>query len=474
MKGKKMTKLFMDEDFLLETETSKKLYHDYAAQMPIYDYHCHLPPEQIAEDKTFDNLTQIWLYNDHYKWRAMRANGVDEKYCTGDASDQEKFRQWAWTVPYTIRNPLYHWTHLELKRYFGIEGKLLNSQTGEDIYQECSEKLKTPEFSVRNLMRKMKVKIACTTNDPLEDLASHKALAEDGFEIKVLPTFRPDKAINALNRKNYNDYLDRLSQTADIDIKDYASLVQALKQRIEYFHSCGCRISDYGLDIVYTGEFRDKDIRKIFSNIRSNKKVDLADVKKLELALMIECGRIYAEKDWTQQIHLGAMRNTNTRMFEKLGSDIGFDTISDLEVGRPLAFLFNKLDQTGQLPRTIIYNLNPRDNELMAAMTGNFMDGKTPGKIQFGSGWWFLDQKKGMEDQMNALSALGLLSRFIGMLTDSRSFLSYPRHEYFRRILCNLLGLDIESGQIPNDLDLVGGIVRDICYNNAKNYFNIS
>ncbi|MCK4422610.1 MAG: glucuronate isomerase [Candidatus Omnitrophica bacterium] len=468
-----MPRHFMDEDFLLETETSKKLYHDHAAQMPIYDYHCHLPTEQIAEDKTFDNLTQIWLYGDHYKWRAMRANGVDEKFCTGDASDQEKFRQWARTVPYTIRNPLYHWTHLELKRYFGIEGRLLNPQTGEEIYQECSEKLKTPEFSVKNLMRKMKVKIACTTNDPLEDLASHKALAEDGFEIKVLPTFRPDKAISALNSKAYNDYLDRLSQTADIDIKDYASLVQALKQRIEYFHSRGCRISDYGIDIVYTGEFRDKDIEKIFSNIRSNKEVDFADVKKLELALMIACGRIYAEKDWTQQIHLGTMRDTNTRMFEKLGSDTGFDTISDLEVGRPLAFLFDKLDQTGQLPRTIIYNLNPRDNELMAAMTGNFMDGKTPGKIQFGSGWWFLDQKKGMEDQMNALSALGLLSRFIGMLTDSRSFLSYPRHEYFRRILCNLLGRDIENGQIPNDLGLVGGIVKDICYNNAKNYFNI-
>ncbi|MCK4248768.1 MAG: glucuronate isomerase [Candidatus Omnitrophica bacterium] len=468
-----MPRHFMDEDFLLETETSKKLYHDHAAQMPIYDYHCHLPTEQIAEDKTFDNLTQIWLYGDHYKWRAMRANGVDEKFCTGDASDQEKFRQWARTVPYTIRNPLYHWTHLELKRYFGIEGRLLNPQTGEEIYQECSEKLKTPEFSVKNLMRKMKVKIACTTNDPLEDLASHKALAEDGFEIKVLPTFRPDKAISALNSKAYNDYLDRLSQTADIDIKDYASLVQALKQRIEYFHSCGCRISDYGIDIVYTGEFRDKDIEKIFSDIRSNKEVDFADVKKLELALMIACGRIYAEKDWTQQIHLGTMRDTNTRMFEKLGSDTGFDTISDLEVGRPLAFLFDKLDQTGQLPRTIIYNLNPRDNELMAAMTGNFMDGKTPGKIQFGSGWWFLDQKKGMEDQMNALSALGLLSRFIGMLTDSRSFLSYPRHEYFRRILCNLLGRDIENGQIPNDLGLVGGVVKDICYNNAKNYFNI-
>lgn len=468
-----MKKAFLTEDFLLETETALELYHQHAENMPIYDYHSHLPVADIAEDKIFQSLTQIWLYGDHYKWRAMRANGVDERYCTGDAADEEKFQKWTETVPYTIRNPLYHWIHLELKRYFGIEKKLLSAETAKEIYQSCSEMLRTPQYSTRNLLRKMKVKVLCTTDDPIDDLRHHKKIREDEFKIRILPTFRPDKAMTAEDPSAYNSYIDKLSEAAGVDINSYGTLVEAVKKRHDYFHQMGCRLSDHGLETAYTEEFTESEVSAIFDKVRGGQSIDNSELLKLKSALMLEFGRMNNRKGWVQQFHLGALRNTNTRLFRVAGPDAGFDSMGDFEIARPLAGYMDRLDEHNELTKTIIYNLNPRDNELIATMAGNFQDGSFPGKIQYGPGWWFLDQKDGMEKQLNALSNMGLLSRFVGMVTDSRSFLSFPRHEYFRRILCNLLGRDVENGEIPYDMDLLGGIVENICFNNARHYFDI-
>ena len=465
-------KPFMTEDFLLQTETARKLYHEYAAGMPIFDYHCHLPPAQIAEDKRFENLTQIWLCGDHYKWRAMRTNGIPERYCTGDASDWEKFQKWAQTVPYTLRNPLYHWTHLELQRYFGIS-KLLSPDTAKDIYDKCSEMLCLPEFSVRGLLRKMNVKIVCTTDDPVDSLEHHKKIKSDGFEIKILPTWRPDKGMAVENDAVFNQWVDALEKSSDIEAKNYKTYIDAIRSRHDFFHSVGCRISDHGIETAYAQDYTESEIAAIFDKLRSGRAATKDEALKFRSAMMIEFALMDYEKGWAQQFHFGALRNNNTRFMKTLGADTGFDSIGDFEIARPLAKFLDRLDVNNKLPKTILYNLNPRDNELIATMVGNFQDGSVPGKLQFGSGWWFLDQKDGTEKQLNALSNLGLLSRFIGMLTDSRCFLSYPRHEYFRRILCNVLGNDVENGELPGDMKLLGTMVEDICFNNAMNYFCI-
>jgi glucuronate isomerase len=464
-------KNFMDENFLLQTETAQKLYHNYAAKMPIFDYHCHIPPQEIAEDKQFENLTQIWLYGDHYKWRAMRTNGIDEHFCTGDASDWEKFEKWAETVPYTLRNPLYHWTHLELKRFFGI-GKLLNPDTAKEIWDTCNAKLQTPEYSVRNIIRMANVHTICTTDDPVDSLEYHRQIKESDFEVSVLPAWRPDKAMAVENTDAYNQYIDKLEEVSGVEINTYENLLEALEKRHQFFHENGCRLSDHGLETAYAEDYTEREIIDIFSKVRYGADLAQNEIIKFKSCMLYELGIMDHSRGWTQQFHLGALRNNNTRFFNQLGSDIGFDSIGDFEIARPLSKFLDRLDQSDQLAKTILYNLNPRDNELIGTMTGNFQDGSVPGKIQFGSGWWFLDQKQGMEEQMNALSNLGLLSRFVGMLTDSRSFLSYTRHEYFRRTLCNLIGTDVENGEIPNDMNMLGQMVEDICFNNASNYFN--
>ncbi|MHC4104486.1 MAG: glucuronate isomerase [Planctomycetota bacterium] len=465
---------FITEDFLLETKTAKTLYHEHAEKMPIYDYHCHLPANQIATDHRFGNLTQIWLYGDHYKWRAMRGNGIAEKYITGDASDYQKFEKWAQTVPYTLRNPLYHWTHLELKRYFDIGDKLLNPDTAKKIYERCNEMLRTPEFSCRNLIQKANVKLLCTTEDPLDSLEHHKRIRNDYFEIAVHTAFRPDKAMAVENLSALNAWIDKLECLCDIEIIDYHSYIEAIRQRHYYFHENGCRLSDHGLETVYAEDYTESEIKKTFDIIRTGKTLDDLERLKFKSAMMVEFALMDYEAGWVQQLHLGALRNNNTRMLKSLGQDTGFDSIGDFEIARPLAKFLDSLDKNNELPKTILYNLNPKDNELIATMVGNFQDGSSAGKIQYGSAWWFLDQKDGMEKQINVLSNMGLLSRFVGMLTDSRSFLSYPRHEYFRRILCNMLGNDVEAGLLPDDLDLLGKMVEDISFNNAKNYFSMA
>lgn len=461
----------MSEDFLLKSDSARVLYHEHAAKMPIYDYHCHLIPEQIAEDKQFENLTQAWLYGDHYKWRAMRSNGVDERFCTGDASDYEKFEKWAETVSYCIRNPLFHWTHLELKQPFGITGKVLGPDTAKEIYEQCSGMLNSPEFSARNIMRKMNVKVACTTDDPLDSLEHHKKIADDGFDVKVYPTWRPDKAMAADNVAALNEWIDRLCELTGIEIKDFAGYMEAIYTRHDFFHEAGCRMSDHGLETAYAADYTQGEVEKIFVKIRKGKGLNDVEVDKFRSAMIYELGVMDHSKGWVQQFHFGAIRNNSTRLFKSLGPDTGFDSIGDAPIAGPLSKMLDRLDFENKLAKTILYNLNPRDNELMAAMIGNFQDGSVPGKMQYGSGWWFLDQKDGMIKQMNALSCLGLLSRFVGMLTDSRSFLSYPRHDYFRRILCNLIGEDVENGELPGDMKLLGQVVENICFNNAKEYF---
>ncbi|MFA5240328.1 MAG: glucuronate isomerase [Phycisphaerae bacterium] len=467
-----MASEFIHKDFLLQTDTARHLYHQYAEKMPIYDYHCHLPVQQIAEDTRFENMTQIWLYGDHYKWRAMRTNGVDERFCTGSASDWEKFQAWAQTVPHCIRNPLYHWTAMELKRPFGIT-KLLAPDTAREIYDKCSELLQSPGFTARGIMRQMNVKIVCTTDDPIDDLRHHKKIAADGFEVKVYPAWRPDKGMAAENTKALNDWLEKLQAAANVDVKDFTSYIEAIRKRHDFFHANNCRLSDRGIETAYAADYTDSEIEKIFEKIRKNKSLDNQEILKFKSAMLYEFGLMDAEKGWVQQLHMGALRNNNTRLFNSLGPDTGFDSIGDFEIGKPLVKLLDRLDSQNKLAKTILYNLNPRDNELLATIIGCYQDGSVPGKMQLGSGWWFLDQKDGMEKQMTALSSLGLLSRFVGMLTDSRSFLSYPRHEYFRRILCNLLGNDVEAELIPKDLKLLGQMVENISYNNAKNYFGM-
>ena len=466
-------KEFMGDDFLLQTGTAKKLYIEHAAQMPIFDYHCHLPPQQVADDVQFENITQAWLYGDHYKWRAMRTNGIDEKFITGDASDREKFQQWAATVPYALRNPLYHWTHLELKRYFGID-ELLNSDTADAIYDKSSELISSPEFSTRNMMRKMNVKAVCTTDDPLDSLEHHQKIAADGFEIKVLPTWRPDKAMAAENTVALNAYINKLAKITDMDISTFSGYDNALRKRHDYFHENGCRLSDHGLKAAVADFSASKnEMEAIFSMIRNEQELSTKEIAQFQSAMMLNFALMNWQKGWVQQLHLGPMRNNSTRMFDQVGPDTGFDSIGDYMTAEPLSRFLDALDKTDRLAKTIVYNLNPRDNEVLATMIGNFQGGGIPGKMQFGSGWWFLDQKDGMEKQIEALSNLGLLSRFVGMLTDSRSFLSYPRHEYFRRILCNLIGDDVEGGLLPNDISLLGGMVENICFKNAENYFPI-
>ncbi|MCW5516179.1 glucuronate isomerase [Muriicola sp. Z0-33] len=466
--GKKST--FIHDDFLLNNKYAKTLYHDHAANMPIIDYHNHLPPEEIAENKIFNNITEIWINGDHYKWRAMRTLGIDEKYITGNASDFEKFQKWAHTVPHTMRNPLYHWTHLELKRYFGISDAL-NTQSAEAIYRETSEKLNSPEFSCQNLLTKMNVEVLCTTEDPTDTLEHHRKIAKSNFKTKVGTAFRPDKAI-FIGAASYNDYLDKLEDVTGITISSYNDLCEALRNRIIFFNENGCSLSDHGLEHLYAEDFTASEIKSIFKRKRSNQKISTVEVAKFQSAMLLFLSETYHEFSWVQQYHLGALRNNNSRMHQLLGPDTGWDSIGDFSQARKLSTFLNKLDSKNVLPKTIIYNLNPADNEVMAAMIGNFNDGSIKGKVQFGSAWWFLDQKDGMTQQLNALSNIGLISCFIGMLTDSRSFLSYPRHEYFRRILCNLFGTDIENGELPDDMDWIGQIIEDICYYNAKDYFN--
>jgi glucuronate isomerase len=464
-------KKFLDENFLLTNATAETLYHQFAKDMPVIDYHCHLPPDQIAEDKNFANLTQVWLYGDHYKWRAMRANGIPEEYITGNRSDWEKFEKWAETVPYTLRNPLYHWTHLELQRYFDIYD-ILSPATARKIYDECTAKLQTPEYSVRNLLRKMNVLTVATTDDPTDDLSYHQQIKADGFEVKILPAFRPDKAMNADNPYALNIYISKLEEVAGTDIHTYEDYLAALKGRHDYFAANGCVLSDHGLEQLYAEKYTHEEVAEIFLKIRSGLSLGKKEVLKFKSAMLFEFAIWDYEKNWVQQFHIGALRDNNSRMLQTLGPDTGLDSIGDFAQGKALSAFLNRLDSKNQLAKTIIYNLNPADNELIATMIGNFNDGTVAGKIQYGSAWWFLDQKEGMIRQINALSNMGLLSRFVGMLTDSRSFLSFPRHEYFRRILCNLLGEDIENGELPDDLAWVGKIVQDICYNNAKSYFN--
>lgn len=464
-------KSFLDKDFLLNTDTAKRLYHEYAAGLPIIDYHSHLPPDQIADDINFENITCVWLNGDHYKWRAMRANGVNEDYITGGKTDQEKFEQWATTVPYTLRNPLYHWTHLELQRYFNITD-LLSPATAQNIYADCVKKLQSPDYSVRNLIKNKNVEVICTTDDPLDDLAHHQKIKADGFEVKVLPTFRPDKAMNADDLFSLNLYIDKLQVITNSSIETLAAYLRALKGRHDYFAANGCKLSDHGLEQVYAVDYTDSEVAGIFLKIRGQQILSADEILKFKSAMLYHFALWHHEKGWVMQLHLGALRNNNTRGLTELGPDTGWDSIGDFSQGQGLSKFLNKLDTTNQLPKTILYNLNPADNELFAAMTGNFNDGSVAGKVQFGSAWWFLDQKDGMTKQLNALSNIGLLSRMVGMLTDSRSFLSFPRHEYFRRLVCNLFGDDIENGELPNDLAWTGKIIQDICYYNAKNYFN--
>lgn len=461
----------MGENFLLQTETAQKLYHEHAAKMPIFDYHCHINPKDIAEDRRFNTITEIWLYGDHYKWRAMRTNGVDEKYCTGDATDWEKFEKWAETVPHTLRNPLFHWTHLELKKFFGIN-EVLGPKNARAIYDACNEKLQTPEYSCRNIIRMANVNTICTTDDPIDNLQYHQKIKADGFEVAVLPAWRPDKAMMVEDPAFFNDYINKLADAAGMWIVTFADLIAALDKRHRYFHENGCRLSDHGLDTAFAEDYTAVEIQAIFTKIRSGKKLTNEEILKFKSCMLFEFGVMDHSRGWTQQLHIGALRNNNTRLFNKLGPDTGFDSIGDKPVAEPLAKLLNRLDAEDKLSKTILYNLNPADNELYATMIGNFQDGSVPGKMQYGSGWWFLDQKDGMEKQISALSNLGLLSRFVGMLTDSRSFLSYTRHEYFRRTLCNILGRDVENGEIPADMELLGSMVENICFNNAKNYFN--
>ncbi len=463
-------KPFLNEDFLLQTPTASRLYHEYAKDMPIIDYHNHLPPDQIAQNKNFENLTQIWLYGDHYKWRGMRANGVDESYCTGNKPDYEKFEKWAETVPYTMRNPLYHWTHLELQRCFGIN-EILNPASAKRIYEDCSAKIITPEYSVRSLMTKMKVEVVCTTDDPMDSLEHHQAIQQEGtFQTKVLPTFRPDKFI-LIENPNFKDFVQKLGSIVNLDINSFSELLNALRQRADFFASLGCRLADHGLEQIYAVEFTEATANSIFEKVMLGKEITAQEALIYKSAILHALGVMYHSLGWTQQFHLGALRNNNARALRTLGPDTGWDSIGDWSQAKAISKFLDRLDEHNQLAQTIIYNLNPRDNEMIAAMIGNFNDGSVAGKIQFGSGWWFLDQKDGMEKQMNALSNMGLLSRFVGMLTDSRSFLSFPRHEYFRRILCNLLGNEIENGELPNDIEWIGQMVQNICYRNAKNYF---
>jgi glucuronate isomerase len=460
---------FIHDDFLLTNKFAKELYHDYAKDLPIIDYHCHLPPEDIANDRNFENLTQIWLNGDHYKWRGLRTLGVDEKYITGNATDAEKFLAWGKSVPHTMRNPLYHWTHLELSRYFGITD-LLNDTTAPAIYKKANELLVQPEYSTKRLIEKMKVEVICTTDDPIDDLKNHKAIAKSGFKTKVNPSFRPDKSIG-INQANYNEYIDQLAKKLNREIDSFQDLCSVLKDRVAYFNSNGCKVSDHGLNSISFIEFTEAEVENIFKKRRKGEFLNDVEDKKFQSALLLFLGETYHEYGWIQQYHLGPLRNNNSRMLKRLGPDTGWDSMGDERQAEGLSKFLDRLDSQNKLTKTILYNLNPAFNEVFATMIGNFNDGSIRGKVQWGSGWWFLDQKDGMTKQINALSNMGLISCFIGMLTDSRSFMSYPRHEYFRRIICNIFGSEIESGELPNDMKWIGKMVSNIAYHNAKEYF---
>ncbi len=465
----------MDENFLLQTPTAQKLYHEHAAGMPIIDYHCHLIPKMVADDHKFSSITEIWLGGDHYKWRAMRSNGVPERFCTGtDTTDWEKFEKWAETVPYTFRNPLYHWTHLELKTAFGID-KLLNPETAREIFEACNDKLQNdPTMTARGLMRRYNVETVCTTDDPVDSLEYHKAVADSGFEIKMLPTWRPDKAMAVENSAAFRAYVEKLAEVSGVEINKFQDMVDALQKRHDFFESMGCRLSDHGIEEFYAADYTQDEIDAIFNKVYGGKELSKEEIHKFKSAMLVVFGEMDYESGWTQQFHYGAIRDNNSKMFKLLGPDTGFDSIGEFTTAKSMSKFLDTLNSRGKLTKTILYNLNPCANEVIATMLGNFQDGSVAGKIQFGSGWWFLDQKDGMQKQMNALSVLGLLSRFVGMLTDSRSFLSYPRHEYFRRTLCNLVGDDIENGEVPYtgyEEARVNKMIEDICYNNAKNYF---
>jgi len=466
-------KNFLDENFILQTETAQKLYHEHAAKQPIIDYHCHLVPSMVANDHQFKSITEAWLGGDHYKWRALRTNGVDEKFCTGkDTSDWEKFEKWAETVPYTMRNPLYHWTHLELKTAFGIE-KLLSPKTAREIFDECNAKLQTPEFSARNLMRKYRVETVCTTDDPIDSLEYHLKCKTDGFEVKVLPTWRPDKAMAVEVPAAFRSYVEQLSAVSGISISNFDDMILALCKRQDFFAEMGCKLSDHGIEEFYAEDYTEAEIKAIFNKVYGGQELTQTEILKFKSAMLVIFAEMDWERGWTQQFHYGVIRNNNTRLFNQIGADTGFDSIGTFSTAKALSKFLNRLDVQNKLTKTILYNLNPADNEMIATMIGNFQDGTIAGKIQFGAGWWFLDQKDGMEKQMNSLSVLGLLSRFVGMLTDSRSFLSYPRHEYFRRTLCNLVGNDVENGLLPHqELEFIGQMVENISYYNAKNFFN--
>jgi glucuronate isomerase len=463
---------FVHEDFLLGTPAARRLYHEYAENEPILDYHCHLPPADVAANRRFANLFEIWLEGDHYKWRAMRANGVDERLCTGDADPYEKFLAWARTAPYTLRNPLYHWTQLELKRYFGIDD-LLDENSAPSIWERANSLLAADDLRAHGILRKFDVKALCTTDDPAVDLSCHRAIAASKLATKVYPTFRPDKALNVHLPELFNPWVNQLAATAGMEIRRFPDLLEALKRRHDDFHTAGGRLSDHGLNHAYADFCPDAEAAAIFDAARAGQAAGPEQQARFASNLMLYFGRLDAEKGWTKQLHLGARRNNNSRMFRQCGPDAGFDSMGDWRQADALASYLDRLDRENALPKTIIYNNNPVDNYAFATGIGNFQDGSTPGKIQFGSGWWFLDQKEGMEMQLNALSNAGLLARFVGMLTDSRSFMSYPRHEYFRRTLCNLLGRDMENGELPADYQLVGGMVRNICFHNARQYLGL-
>ena len=467
-----MNDVFITENFLLRNDRSVKLFHDYAKQQPIIDYHCHLPPDQVADNHRFGTLTQIWLNGDHYKWRAMRSNGVPERYCTGDASDWEKFEMWARTVPYTLRNPLYHWTHMELANPFGVKGKLLNQSTAREIYDHCNSELAQDGFTTQGLLKHFKVLVVCSTDDPVDSLVAHQKHAKNaGATTKLLPTWRPDKAMALADLDGWNLWVDKLQAASGVSIGSFETFLTAIKKRHDFFHQVGCRVSDHGLEQILADPYTAKHIEDVFAKARAKQAVSPAERDQFRSVMLYELAIMDHARGWTQQFHLGAMRNNSTRIMRTLGPDTGFDSIGDYPQAFALGRMLDRLDSTNQLCKTILYNLNPADNEVIATMLGNFQDGSCPGKIQFGAAWWFMDQKDGMERQMNTLSALGLISRFVGMLTDSRSFVSYSRHEYFRRLLCNLLGGDVEKGLIPHDMELLGNMVRDICFRNARDYF---
>jgi glucuronate isomerase len=464
---------FLSEDFLLKNKFSQQLYHEYAKGLPVIDYHNHLPPAEIATNRKFESISSIWLAGDHYKWRAMRTLGIEEHYITGQATDAEKFNKWAYTLPYTLRNPLFHWSALELKRYFGITD-LLSPANSSKIYSTTSEILQEESFRTRGLLERMKVEVVGTTDDPTDDLSHHLAYRKEGLPLGMYPTFRPDKAFAIGQSQNYSSYLRALGTAAGIEIYSFDTLIEALYKRIDFFHSMGCRVADHGLERLCFSTDSQLSADRIFKNTLAGNPPTAAEQEYFTFHILTLLSKKYHAKGWVQQFHLGALRNTNERMAKSLGADTGFDSIGDFDQAKSLASFFNELDKTDQLAKTVIYNLNPRDNEVFASMIGNFNDGSIKGKMQYGSGWWYLDQKDGMEKQLNALSNLGLLSCFIGMLTDSRSFLSFPRHEYFRRILCQLIGQEVEQGELPWDEQWLGKIIQDICYYNAKAYFNFS